>query len=422
MAKTRPPADPRAAEIWKERFFALFFQRAYREALPWGEKLVRAFPESASHLGNLATCHLLAGDPARAQVLYRRAWRLDPREMNVLDGMAQACGDLGQLDEAREFGLKSLALKDELFSPAALPPLLAEDRSPPGALYVVSFSLFGDSPRYCETAILNIEAARQIFPGWLCRFYVDATVPEHVTRRIAERGGQVVTVGEADRAVIPGLMWRFLALEDPLVRRVAFRDADSLISERERGPVEGWLASGKSFHVMRDYHTHTELILAGMWGAMAWPLRDIRARMLDYLCAGCHPTHVDQHFLRSRIWPLIRDDQLGHDRIFGFRGALPLPEVVRDENGYALTIGSDYGSKAMGAPCDLPDGSRIEWSIVEAMGGRLLCAYRAAVEDGSWSARIPLNLADGIRDGRYLVRVRPADPHPDGAGGAEKPA
>jgi ATP synthase protein I len=61
-------------------------------------------------------------------------------------------------------------------------------------------------------------------------------------------------------------MWRFLALDDPLAHRILFRDADSVISRREAGAVEQWIASGKRFHMMRDWGSHTALILAELWG------------------------------------------------------------------------------------------------------------------------------------------------------------
>jgi tetratricopeptide (TPR) repeat protein len=402
-----PMMQKQMLEVWKAKFFELFFKRAYKEALPWGKKLMLANPGSASHIANVATCWLLIGDVEAALALYRRAHQINPCEQNVLDGLTHACGDLGLVKEARRFGIESLMLKDATYSASGLTPLLLPEQPAQGILSLVSFSLFGDNPRYCETAILNVEAVARLFPGWSCRFYVDATVPRHVIRRIVERGGEVVEVGGAEHAAVPGLMWRFLALGDPQVARVAFRDADSLVSERELGPVNDWVASGKSFHVMRDYHTHSELILAGMWGALASPLRDIRERMLDYLKNGGHPTHVDQHFLRACIWPLIKNDLISHDRVFGFHGALPLPELPRAKNGVAMSIGSDHAAKAMGASCNLPDGSRIEWTIVDNISAKVLCTYVTSVAGGAWSARIPLNLAQGIEGGYYSVHVRP---------------
>jgi hypothetical protein len=47
------------------------------------------------------------------------------------------------------------------------------------------------------------------------------------------------------------------------------RDADSVLNLRERLAVDDWLASGRWFHIMRDWWSHTDLVLAGMWGGVA---------------------------------------------------------------------------------------------------------------------------------------------------------
>ncbi|MNQ70124.1 hypothetical protein D3C85_847490 [compost metagenome] len=388
-----------------QHFFELFFSRNYRGALPLGKMLAHLSPRSGSVIGNLATCHLMLGENETALKLYQRAHVLDPREMNVLDGLTHVCGNLGLMDQVRQYGRQSLALKDALFRVNDLPPLLPQEVSPAGGRDLFAFSLYGDSPRYCETAILNVEAAQRLLPGWVCRFYVDTSVPAAVLDRLRAGGAEVVPVDEEAHRCIPGLMWRFLALENRDVRRVSFRDADSLIGERECEPIGQWLASERLFHVMRDGYTHSELILAGMWGAVAWPLRDIRQRMLAYLAGGGHPTHVDQHFLREKIWPLAKQSMISHDSVFGFSDALPMPP--REVGG--LGVGMDYGSREMSAPCDLPDGSLLEWAIVERATRRLVCAYRVRVQGGRWASRVPLSLGDALRDGRYEVRVSPLD-------------
>ncbi len=64
--------------------------------------------------------------------------------------------------------------------------------------------------------------------------------------------------------------WRFLALGDPTVQIVQFRDLDSLISYREAAAVHDWLENVgyKAFQLMRDkWFYHNVPILAGMWGA-----------------------------------------------------------------------------------------------------------------------------------------------------------
>ena len=41
---------------------------------------------------------------------------------------------------------------------------------------IISFSLWGDKPQYVVGAIKNAELAKEIFPEWKCRFYIDNTL------------------------------------------------------------------------------------------------------------------------------------------------------------------------------------------------------------------------------------------------------
>ena len=76
-----------------------------------------------------------------------------------------------------------------------------------------------------------------------------------------------------------GLFWRFLVEDDPDVDIYLVRDADSVINVKERWAVADWLNSGKAFHVMRDNPQHSELMLAGMWGAHRGNIGGMRKRI-----------------------------------------------------------------------------------------------------------------------------------------------
>ncbi|MDR0068730.1 tetratricopeptide repeat protein, partial [Acinetobacter sp. 11520] len=92
-----------------------------------------------------------------------------------------------------------------------------------------------------------------------CRFYVDDTVPVLVQQRLKEKGAQVIQVADSQKQ-LSGLFWRFLVMDDPTIKRFLIRDADSIVSHREKAAVDVWLKSDKWFHLMRDNYSHTELI------------------------------------------------------------------------------------------------------------------------------------------------------------------
>lgn len=75
-------------------------------------------------------------------------------------------------------------------------------------------------------------------------------------------------------------------MDDPTIKRFLIRDADSIVSHREKAAVDAWLKSDKWFHLMRDNYSHTELILAGMWGGCTGIF--IILKHISGLC--CHRT------------------------------------------------------------------------------------------------------------------------------------
>jgi hypothetical protein len=129
-----------------------------------------------------------------------------------------------------------------------------------------------------------------------------------------------------------GLFWRFLVEDDPSVDIYVVRDADSILNLQERWAVGDWLKSGKAFHVMRDNSQHSELMLAGMWGAHRGNIGGMEARIRKFVAAAARVanyTTADQHFLRQEIWPFARDSICIHDSFFNFMSPRRFSEDFR---------------------------------------------------------------------------------------------
>src|SRR5215213_4647334 len=129
-------------------------------------------------------------------------------------------------------------------------------------------------------------------------------------------------------------MWRFLALDDPRAEAVICRDADSLINARDAGWVRAWIASGRPFHIVRDYFSHCELILAGLFGVLGGAATDVEGMTRRFLASGVPRSRwIDQYFLRACLWPLARDAALTHDPWFGYGSHIvPGVEMVADQH------------------------------------------------------------------------------------------
>jgi tetratricopeptide (TPR) repeat protein len=228
---------------------------------------------------------------------------------------------LGRIPEAVAHGNSALALKDAAAPQAALPdPAVRPFDVGRRGRNIIAFSIWGDNIRYLNGAITNAVVARYLYPGWIPRFYTDASTPQAFRDALAQNGAQVVMVEDlpADRF---GLFWRFLVEDDPEVDIYLVRDADSVMNIRERWAVADWLNSGKAFHVMRDHPQHSELILAGMWGAHRGNIGGMRKRIEDCVRAGSNVgnnTTLDQQFLRNTIWPIARNSVKIHDDYFDF--------------------------------------------------------------------------------------------------------
>ncbi|QKS51767.1 tetratricopeptide repeat protein [Azospirillum oryzae] len=216
----------------------------------------------------------------------------------------------------------------------ALPPLRDRPSAPERRIRdVVAFSLWGQAEIYQRGALENARLVRSVYPGWTCRIYHDDSVPPEILAELDALGAERVVMPPGSGPV-SGLYWRFLASDDPTVRRFVCRDCDSRVGPRERAAVEAWIASGKPFHVMRDHPLHSELMLAGMWGGVAGLLPPL-APLIDRFAAVEADRWQDQRFLRSHLWPLIADACLVHDS-HQPRHGVPFPAHSGDPAEHAV--------------------------------------------------------------------------------------
>lgn len=367
------------------------------------ERLLATAPDDCYLLSRYAQCLMWIQRYEEAYCTYRKIYDAPPHMQAQaadywLDGLTETCGCLGLSDEMRLYGREALTRADQSLSggaafslPKARPPVFRTSKPHQN---IIAYSLFGASPRYCETVIINARLCHEFFAGWTCRVYLDYSVPQHVRKRLLQAGAELVCVNTIGAGNLPGVTWRFLVADDPQVSRFLLRDADSLLSEREQAAVEQWLASDYWFHHIRDYFTHTELLLAGLWGGCAGVVCGMRDMISAY--AATHtgsPRFVDQHFLRECLWPTVRQSLLSHDELFEFHNARPFPPYVSTYwNGMSFHVGSNAAYQQIRMPCDLAEGSLQKVLLDDAMDGQRL--YLAPVKGGQWNLDLPFFLVD----------------------------
>lgn len=186
---------------------------------------------------------------------------------------------------------------------------------------IISFSLWGNNPKYTIGAIKNCILQQEFYPKWTCRFYCDLAVPDEIIQKLQGLGSEIViknVIGDWRFAVE-----RFRAIDDE-TSHVIFRDTDSRPTTREVSAVHEWIESGKTLHIMKDHPYHSGFpILAGMWGLKKEGFDLSMNDLLDiYNIADSH-YHYDQVFLRDYIWKFYSHDCLIHGEIFGNK---PFPQ------------------------------------------------------------------------------------------------
>ena len=338
----------------------------------------------------------------------RKAIAIDRKTLSAWDALAHAAGACGDLETAATAGQKALIMRDN--SVPKVPPFAAPLAPKPaaGGQKIIAFSLFGANSKYCEGAVLNTIEQPRLYPGWRCWFFIDHSVPTDTRNRLKDNGATLVDIDD-EAAQWPGTMWRFLAYDTPDVERVIFRDTDSVISPREVGAVAEWQASGLPFHAMRDNGSHTELLLAGLWGVVRGALPPMRDMLRHYLQTPVKNTHfADQFFLRSHVWPYARAAILQHDSLFGFQNPRPFPQGPYRPDFH---VGYCETAPIAQIATRLPEGSRALWRIEKQTdrGYVPVCSYPATVQEGKVRAHVPARYARGFATGRFRMQLSAAD-------------
>ncbi len=345
------------------------------------------------------------------KLLYRISQSQKPEQRRWLKGLAEVCGWLGKSDEVQRYGYEAL-INDDLLTRSS--KIYSYPGSPPAAFNkntpdenIVVFSLYGCEPRYCEGAVLNAQAALSLLPGWRCRFYVDKNVPRHVTDRLEALHAQVVRM-EMDNCSMNPMMWRYLVIGEPKINRFLFRDADSLLSERDCAAVHEWTGSEFWFHHMRDYFSHTDLLMGGLWGGCNGVIPDIADVMAAYSqLHGLNGRMVDQNFLGEYLWPTIRLSLLSHDDCFSFHHSKPFPPHQAvcwvQDNDFDFHVGSNASYMGKEYPCLKEDGEQQLWLIRDDNSGEVICRYASEVSGERCKIFLPFPHIKALNEERWIL-------------------
>lgn len=182
---------------------------------------------------------------------------------------------------------------------------------------VISFSLYGKIPKYCQGAIENAKLALKIFPDFTTWFYIDKSVPRNYIEQLAQMPN--VRITNVLSSHIPKRMWRYLPADNPNVSLFISRDVDSRLSSRERFIVNDWINRKEIFINIKDnplYHKFP-VMLAGMWGMKSVTGFKMNEKIETWIqkknIIDLDIYNLDQQFLIDVIYPLIKHDLAYYD-------------------------------------------------------------------------------------------------------------
>ena len=317
--------------------YYVFLLGDYAAAERFLRRLTMVYPDDAELVLNLAvSISRQKGRFRESLELYERLARLEPDWPQAWDGLANNYSRCNSFDKARLAGERALDLKSKEAKQLSgwSPPsetirefLLRDgyqDRKD-----CISFSLWGSEPQYLRGALRNVLLIPELYPGWVARFYLDDSVPSDFINLLRNHGAEIRHM-PIDQNLRQKLCRRFLVASDPGVNRFLVRDCDSVISQREVGAVKEWIASDHWFHIMRDWWTHTDPMLAGLWGGVSNTLPRIDLLIEEYVSPSLETPNVDQWFLREILWGSIRHHCLIHDRCYRSEASQRWPDLDPD--------------------------------------------------------------------------------------------
>ena len=186
---------------------------------------------------------------------------------------------------------------------------------------VISFCLYGSHATYIFGMKENISLGKKFYPDWQIRIYYNDTVPDKYIKEYEQEGALCIKCENIGKNKMnwEGMVWRFFPFDDEDVEFWISRDADSRLSKREADIVKQWTESDKTLHCIRDHRCHYNPIMGGMFGIcnkkfhQRYKFKKISEHIKDiYALNGERQYNVDQIFLNSKIWSLLRNDVMSH--------------------------------------------------------------------------------------------------------------
>jgi hypothetical protein len=164
---------------------------------------------------------------------------------------------------------------------------------------VFSFCVYGTDPNYYTGLLENLDQIRTFFPDFDVIVHKGVCDPTWVLP-------DWVRVVETGKEGAINMMYRYVPLTEHEVGFV--RDTDSRLTERDRWCIREFLASSKSYHIIRDHRWHKSPIMGGLFG---WKT----SLAMDLPLSADASYGSDEAWLATHLYPRIVGDALVHTNV-----------------------------------------------------------------------------------------------------------
>ncbi|XP_032783041.2 uncharacterized protein LOC116920961 [Daphnia magna] len=247
---------------------------------------------------------------------------------------------------------------------------------------IIAYSIFGNfsapgfANQYLRFLRETLNSVPLAYPGWVVRIYHNLTMDDNDGWKVLENTidfGDHIDLCNATELIkklkladIFAMTWRWLPLLDDMVDSLMSRDTDSAIISREQDAVREWLASNRTFHIMRDNPKHRRFMLGCCWGVK---ISQNRFKIADAAQKMFHQDHrhvydYDQKLLDRLLRPLATTSMMAHDSYSceKFPDTRPYPTQRKD----GLFVGGrKFQGVQLNIPCPLkcrPANATSEWT------------------------------------------------------------
>ncbi len=186
---------------------------------------------------------------------------------------------------------------------------------------LITYSVWGDNPKYCVGAVKNAQQRAFFYPTWISRFHVHKDVPVEYIDELKKISGTEIVI-EDRPPNWTALFWRFEDISDPDVSVIICRDTDCRLSWREVAAVNEFLSSKKRMHIMRDHPWHGFPVLGGMFGLKSGLINNMKFVIDSFNPSDNYGT---DYAFWQKLLPMIHPEEiLVHDEFFSGK-PFPLP-------------------------------------------------------------------------------------------------